>query len=505
MLIKSRSLMVNIGLISVLIGFPYLFLWGYLLYTERIDWTIMGWVAVLLAFDGAILGMFVIGLVKPLRVAGEALHKFSGGDFTVQAENPYRGEFKNMLDDLNQAFVSIRKLMEGMLDNTVGIAGANFETVAATAKVVFNVEKEEAHIRDIAAASGEIATKISDIAENVASAQGATETVNQEVLKGNEIIHETIRNMTRIAESVGTAADTVQQLGESSRQIGEISRVISDIAGQTNLLALNAAIEAARAGEQGRGFAVVADEVRKLAERTAQATQEIGTMIHSIQSGTDAVAETMQNGVTTAQAGKESARRAGESFETILASIGQVSGLISHIAATVESQRTATGEIAGSVDAIADFAARNTQQAYQTIEVIERTNSLIGLQLKTMEKYNIPGKLMLVAKSDHVLWKKRLNEMLLGSNQINPEEVSDHHQCRLGKWYYGEGMKQFAGDPSFTAIEPSHAKVHEIARKVAELYKNGMKIEAQEMVDSLEPHTGIVLENLDRLRLAASR
>ena len=500
MIVKSQSLTVNLGLLAVFIGLPYIFLWGFLLYSGRIDMGIMAWVAVLLVFDAALLGMFFIGLVKPLRVAGEALHQFASGDFTVQAENPYRGEFKKMLDDLNQAFVSIQRMMEGILDNTVNIAGANFETVAATAKVVFNVEKEEAHIRDIAAASNEIAANVSGVAENVAEAKNAAESVNQAVVKGNEVIRETIGNMTRIADSVGTAADTVQQLGESSRRIGEISQVISEIAGQTNLLALNAAIEAARAGEQGRGFAVVADEVRKLAERTSEATQQIAAMIHSIQSDTDAVAHTMQAGVETAQVGKDSAARAGESFETIMNSIERVSGLIGKIAATIEGQRSATGEIAHSVTAIADFTARNTQQAYHAIDVIERTNSVIGLQLQIMDQFNIPGKLLLVAKSDHVLWKKRLNEMLLGSTEIRPDEMADHHHCRLGKWYYGEGQQKFAGNPDFAAIEAPHAKVHEVARKVAELYHAGKKIEAQEMVDNLDPHTGVVLEKLDRIR-----
>jgi len=500
MIIKSRSLTANLGLLAVLIGFPYMFLWGYLLYSGRIDMTIMAWVAVLLVFDAVLLGMFFVGLVKPLRVAGEALHQFAAGDFTVQAQNPYQGEFKKMLDDLNGAFVSIQKMMGGILDNTVNIAGANFETVAATAKVVFNVEKEEAHIRDIAAASTDIAANVSGIAENVTQAKEATESVNREVAKGNDIIRETIGNMSRIAESVGNAADTVYQLGESSREIGAISQVISEIAEQTNLLALNAAIEAARAGEQGRGFAVVADEVRKLAERTTQATQQISAMIHSIQSGTDAVAQTMQAGVETAQAGKDSAARAGESFATIMNSIDRVSGLIVQIADTVEGQRTATGDIATSVEAIADFAARNTSQAYHAIEVIERTNSVIGLQLQIMDRFNIPGKLLLVAKSDHVLWKKRLNEMLLGSTEIRPEEMADHRHCRLGKWYYGEGMQRFSGNPNFVAIEAPHAKVHEVARKVAELYRDGKKIEAQEMVDNLDPHTGFVLENLDKLR-----
>jgi methyl-accepting chemotaxis protein len=244
----------------------------------------------------------------------------------------------------------------------------------------------------------------------------------------------------------------------------------------------------------------VADEVRKLAERTATATQEINAMIQAIQTDTAEMVATMEEGVTAVESGKETAARAGEAFLAILDSIGTVTSLINEIATATDGQRGATEEIANSIQIIADVATHNTQQAYSAIDVIEKTNSVIGSQLRTLEKYDLPDKLLSVAKSDHVLWKKRLNEMLLGGTSIRPDEVVDHHSCRLGKWYYTEGKRVYGGRPEFAAIETPHAKVHEIARKVAELYQDGKKIEAQAAVDEITPFTDAVLQNLEKLR-----
>jgi methyl-accepting chemotaxis protein len=500
MLIKSRSLTVNVALLAVVVGLPYMFLWGYLLMSGRVDWQIMAWVVVLLGVDGLLLVLFFLGLVKPMRVAGSTLHRFADGDFAIKADNPYKGDFKRMLDDVNGAIASVRHIMEGILANTVNIASASFETVAASAKVVFNVEKEEEHVRGISVASGEIAANISGIAEHAADAKHAADSANQAVSRGNGIVREVIDSMGRIGTTVADASSTVQRLGDSSNRIGDITQVIKGIAEQTNLLALNAAIEAARAGEQGRGFAVVADEVRKLAERTSQATKEIGEMIYSIQTETATVIETMKVGVETAQAGKESASRAGEAFTTILSSIHTVTGLIGQIADTAEAQRQATNDIANSIEAIAEVSGNNTDHAYKAVEVIEHMNTVIGSQLKALERFNMPDKVLLLAKSDHMLWKKRLNEMLLGRTGINPSEVVDHHHCRLGKWYYSDGKAHFGTHPEFVAIEAPHAKVHEIARKAAELYQAGNKLEAQNMVDSIDPYTREVLTHLDELR-----
>ena len=182
---------------------------------------------------------------------------------------------------------------------------------------------------------------------------------------------ETVATIREIARVTGQSAQTVEQLGTSSQRIGEIASVINEIADQTNLLALNAAIEAARAGEQGRGFAVVADEVRKLAERTTQATREIAAMIETIQTETANAVAAMQRGNTAVEAGLGLADQAGAALEKIVTGAQSTVDLINQIAAASEEQSTTSEEISRSVvgiSTVSEESARNLSEIAQATE-----------------------------------------------------------------------------------------------------------------------------------------
>jgi methyl-accepting chemotaxis protein len=504
MLIQRRSLAVNIILLALIIGAPYALLWGWLLYTGRIGLDVMLWVAVLLLLDTAVMVLFVRGLMLPLRTVSEVLRRVAEGDFTVEVDNPYQGQIGRMLDDVATSVYANRTMMERILGNTVNIASASFETVSSSSKVVFNVEVEENHVHSISEASLHITAITADTAENAQRASAAVAALNGTVTEGNSIAQQTLESMGQLAETVGEAAAKVEALGASSQRIGEITDVINNIAGQTNLLALNAAIEAARAGEHGRGFAVVADEVRNLAERTSKATSEIAGMIHTIQSEIAAVTTTMQTGVSRADSSRQAAQRSGEAFDTVKGGIETVTTLIGQIASAAGEQKTATEEITASIQMISDLAGSNTRQAYSAVDTIEQMNAVIGDQLRTLEQFQIPHKALLVAKSDHMLWKKRLTEMLLGRSQMRASEVTDHHSCRFGKWYYSEGQQLYGNQPAFRAIEEPHRIIHATARQVVELYERGDKTEAQHLVDELTRPTAEVLGQLEELhRIAA--
>jgi methyl-accepting chemotaxis protein len=216
-------------------------------------------------------------------------------------------------------------------------------------------------------------TSISDSCHHAAD---SAVIASQAAVAGSGVVSSTIVGMERIAGRVHSSAQTVDALGERSDQIGAIVATIEDIADQTNLLALNAAIEAARAGEQGRGFAVVADEVRALAERTTKATREISEMIKSIQNETKNAVVEMEQGVKEVQQGTEDASRSGEALQEILAKINEVAMEVNQVATAAEEQTATTSEITNNIMMISQVVE---QTAKGSQEAVRAADNLSGL------------------------------------------------------------------------------------------------------------------------------
>jgi hemerythrin-like metal-binding protein len=226
-----------------------------------------------------------------------------------------------------------------------------------------------------------------DIASNCVRAVESSQRTSGYAKDGEVVVNNTIDVMNRIAEQVRSIAGTVGSLGEKSNQIGAIVGTIQDIADQTNLLALNAAIEAARAGEQGRGFAVVADEVRALADRTSKATREISEMIKGIQAETLGAVETMNQGVKEVQDGTSEAARSGEALKQILSQVDEVTLQINQIATAAEEQTATTGEISGNIGRITEDARMSSQYAQETTAAAETLNRLAESLISAIDRF----------------------------------------------------------------------------------------------------------------------
>jgi len=287
--------------------------------------------------------------------------KVAAGDLTVQMVPGKSGIYEAM----RRMMEGLRQVMEQMNQSALEVSAAAIELHANAQHTADGAHEVVNQAETVAVASEEMFGTSSEIARNCHLAAESSGRASASAQTGSEVVRETVDGMNRIADKVRSSASVVEQLGTRSDQIGEIVATIEDIADQTNLLALNAAIEAARAGEQGRGFAVVADEVRALAERTTRATREIGTMIKSIQQETKQAVKAMEEGVVEVEQGTAGAARSGQALEEILEQINAVTGQINQIATAAEEQTATTQEISGNIQQISDTVqsgARSSQE-----------------------------------------------------------------------------------------------------------------------------------------------
>jgi methyl-accepting chemotaxis protein len=237
-------------------------------------------------------------------------------------------------------------------------------------------EEVSAQAETVATAGEEMSATSGDIAQNCQMASEGSQQASAAAVSGARVVDDTINVMNSIAERVRSTAKAVESLGSRSDQIGAIVGTIEDIADQTNLLALNAAIEAARAGEQGRGFAVVADEVRALAERTTRATREIGEMIKAIQLETKSAVIAMEEGVSEVAKGSVKAADSGRALEQILQQINDVNAQIHQVATAAEEQTATTSEISNNMQQITEVVAQTSRGAHESASSANRLSAL---------------------------------------------------------------------------------------------------------------------------------
>jgi methyl-accepting chemotaxis protein len=284
-------------------------------------------------------------------------------------------EVGQMQNSFDRFVVSIRETLLQVSESATAVASASAEISSSTEEMAAGAHEQTAQATEVAGAVIQMAATIGTNTKNAAAAAETAKRAKAAAEQGGTVVNETVSGMKSIAEVVRQSASTVSNLGASSNQIGEIISVIDDIADQTNLLALNAAIEAARAGEQGRGFAVVADEVRRLAEKTATATKEIAAMIERIQADTKGAVRTMEEATKEVDQGIALADRAGASLREIVDISQHLTDMVTHIASASEQQAGSSQMISKSVEAITSVTqqtAAGTQEIARTAEDLNR-------------------------------------------------------------------------------------------------------------------------------------
>ena len=322
-------------------------------------------------------------VVAPINEQSDVLDKMSQGDLTVRMMGDYKGDFLIIKNSINKLGESLNNVIDEVNEAVQATASASSQISSSTEEMAAGAQEQSAQTTEVASAVEQMTTTILQTSQNSSSAVDKAKKAGTIAVDGGTVVNQTIDGMNKIAKIVIEAAGTVRELGKSSDQIGEIIQVIDDIADQTNLLALNAAIEAARAGEQGRGFAVVADEVRKLAERTTKATKEIAVMIKQIQKDTQGAVESIELGTQEVESGKQLAGQAGDSLMQIIKATDEVQNEISQVATASEEQSSAAEQISKSIEGISSVtqqSAAGTQQIARAAEDLNRlTDNLQNL------------------------------------------------------------------------------------------------------------------------------
>ncbi|OLF55774.1 methyl-accepting chemotaxis protein [Pseudomonas chlororaphis] len=339
-------------------------------------------ISTLLALLVGILAAVIITrqITRPLRETMTVVERIASGDLTQDVRVTRRDELGVLQQGIGRMGVTLRELIGGIRDGVTQIASAAEELSAVTEETSAGVNSQKVETDQVATAMHEMTATVQEVARNAEEASQAAAAADGEAREGDKVVAEAIAQIERLASEVVRSTDAMTVLQQESQKIGSVMDVIKAVAEQTNLLALNAAIEAARAGEAGRGFAVVADEVRALAQRTQKSTEEIEGLVAGLQNGTQQVAQVMNSSRSLTDSSVDLTRKAGASLENITRTVSNIQSMNQQIAAAAEEQSAVAEEISRSIINVRDVseqtAAASDETAASSVELARLGNQL---------------------------------------------------------------------------------------------------------------------------------
>nr|WP_044420473.1 methyl-accepting chemotaxis protein [Pseudomonas syringae group genomosp. 3] len=326
----------------------------------------MGCVVLVMLFGILAAVIITRQITRPLRDTLAIVERIASGDLTHSAAITRRDELGVLQQGIQRMGATLRDLISGIRDGVTQIASAAEQLSAVTEQTSAGVNSQKVETDQVATAMHEMSATVHEVARNAEQASVAASDADKQAREGDKVVGEAIQQIERLAAEVVRSSDAMNVLEQDSDKIGKVMDVIKAVAEQTNLLALNAAIEAARAGEAGRGFAVVADEVRGLAQRTQQSTEEIEGLVAALQNGTRQVSGIMLGSRALTDSSVELTRKAGTSLESITRTVSNIQAMNQQIAAAAEQQSSVADEISRSIVNVRDVSEQTAEASEET-------------------------------------------------------------------------------------------------------------------------------------------
>lgn len=405
------------------------------------------------------------------------------GELNRRVEGSYEGVFLRLKDDFNATTIKLSEIVQRINHATDAIGTAAREVAAGGQDLSERTEQQASSLEETAASMEQLAATVRSNADNARQVSSIADGARHAAEKGGQIAHD--------------AVEAMQKIEASSRKISDIIGVIDEIAFQTNLLALNAAVEAARAGDAGRGFAVVAQEVRQLAQRSAQASKEIKALIN-------ASSGQVRDGVTLVKG-------AGDALSEIVGGVNRVASLVEEIARATAEQANGIEEINAAVAQMDEMTQKNAalvEESAAAAKSLEDQADMLHQEMAFFAIEGASGALAMLERSiaivdatkiDHQVFCEKVEGMVAESGKHRPEDLADHNACRLGRWYTKISDPAIRNLPSFGALLPPHQRVHEAAREAIRLDANGDGAGARRAMDDMHRASAEVVTCIDRL------
>jgi methyl-accepting chemotaxis protein len=471
----------------------------------NLSWMILGLGLVSVALIGVIVWLISHGVAKPICEAAMAMEGIaqSNGDLTVRMDEAGKDEVSRLSRAYNRFAEKTETMIRSVAHSAGNLSIHSGQFAALSEHTTRSIRLQHEQTTQVATAMTEMSATVHDVAQNTTQTAEAARQADSQARAGRQVVSDVSGSIDALAGEVGRAVETVRHVEADSERIGSVLDVIRGIADQTNLLALNAAIEAARAGEQGRGFAVVADEVRTLAKRTQDSTEEIQEMIESLQSGVRNSVSVMETSQEKATTSVEQAGRAYESLEEINRVVETITQMSAQIATAAEQQSAVAEDINRSITEIKHIADETSTDSDNTYEATQEMSSEIDRLSTLLEQFNVGdehAKQLQQAMVAHLSWKTKLRGFLDGKGSLEERTAFDHTQCSFGKWYQQVAREQLSHISEIPLMEQPHRELHELIHRVVELKRQGNTEAAEQEYLRLGPMSDALVDLMKVVR-----